>query len=175
MNLAQPIETVLVLNKMDLVDSKEELEAQIEEYRKVFDFSEHFIISADKNKNLDILKDFLISKAKPGPWLYPKSWKTDMTTLERVEEVIREHVYKQTNEEVPHVTGQEVSGWLPTPQGGIVINAHLIPKNKHHLRLLIGSGGRTIRRISMGACKDLTSVLHNPDVYLNLNVKMPTT
>ena len=93
--------TILVLNKMDLVE-KERLIQLMDLYRKEYPFEAIIPVSATKNKNVETILDEIEKHIKEGPAYYDIDEYTDQTARQLVEEVIREKALKLLNEEVPH-------------------------------------------------------------------------
>ena len=82
-----------------------------------------------------------------------------MTPLERVEEIIREKVYRSLHREVPHRVSQVNRLFHPmTSDAGekvIRIDQDLVVRTESHRRLVTGRGGHTLQKIEADAGRDL--------------------
>jgi len=150
---------------------KEELEAQ---YPPVF------FISALENDGVDSIVQHLIYHATPcSEFALPPNHVTPMSAIERVEEIIREKLYRCLHREVPHSISQvnrvfQKGKRLEDNALVLRIDQDLIVKTKSHLNLVNGRGGSTLRRITETARSDLIKLFERKgvrDVHLNLHVK----
>ena len=95
--------TILAINKVDMVQNKEDLLKLIDLYQKEYEFTAVVPISALKQDNLEILLQEIEKNLKEGPAYYDIEEYTDQTTRQLVEEIIREKALKLLNDELPHV------------------------------------------------------------------------
>jgi len=94
----------LVLNKVDLIREKSKLLPLIEEYRKLYAFSEVVPISALKRSGLYDLLGMVIAVLPAGPAYFPEDQVTDQPARFMAAEIIREQVLLNTSEEIPYAT-----------------------------------------------------------------------
>ena len=183
----------IVLNKADLIKPKSNLidlaqeigsmadlclEDHFKKLGKELDFEaqmEHspivFYISALKEIGTDDIMDHLVSLATPcNEWAVEPGKSTNMTTLEQVQEIIREKIYRSCHREVPHSVQQVNRVFRKIPKKGVVIHQDLVVFTKSHQRLVLGSNGRTLKRIEDSARKDLQKMF-GCNVALQLHVK----
>lgn len=183
----------IVLNKVDLIKPKSDLidlaqdvgsmadlclEDQFKKHGNVLDFEaqmEHspivFYVSALKEIGTDDIMDHLVKLATPcKEWAVESGKATNMTTLEQVHEIIREKIYRSCHREVPHSVQQVNRIFQRIPNKGVVIHQDLVVFTKSHQRLVLGHGGRTLKRIEESAHKDLQKMF-GCDVALQLHVK----
>ena len=149
-------------------------------------FPTMFYVSALKEDGTNGLLHHLLSLATPSrEWPLDPTETTNLSHLERIEEVIREKLYRCLHQEVPHhITQvnrlfqrvQPQSPQQPSSDndkndttssddeekgkdkfGGVWhIHQDLVVQTKSHYRLVMGSGGgRTLRRIQETAQRDL--------------------
>jgi len=90
--------------------------------------------------------------------------------MQRVQETIREKVFKRLNQEIPYLVKQENIGWTELPNGGIRIDQRLIVPKSSQRVVLLGKGGQLLKRITMEAARDL-ELIFDRKVYLNLMVQ----
>jgi GTP-binding protein Era len=183
----------IVLNKVDLIKPKSDLidlarevgsmadlclEDHFRNRGKVLDFEaqlEHspivFYVSALKEIGTDDIMDHLLNLATPcREWAVEPGRATNMTTLEQVQEIIREKIYRSCHREVPHAVQQVNRIYQRIPNKGVVIHQDLVVFTKSHQKLVLGSSGRTLKRIEESARKDLRKMF-GCDVALQLHVK----
>mmetsp|Transcript_22612 Transcript_22612/g.65087 ORF Transcript_22612/g.65087 Transcript_22612/m.65087 type:complete len:458 (+) Transcript_22612:31-1404(+) len=135
-----------------------------------------FYISALKNDGVDDVLAHLLSLTTPcKEWPVPADAAALMSPQERVEEVIREKIYRCLHREVPHQVKQVNRIFRPmtNPQTGekvIRIDQDLIVRTESHRRLVAGKGGMTLQRMENDAQRDLMKAF-DCDVQLNLHVK----
>ena len=144
-------------------------------------YPEFFYVSALHNDGVDDILNHLIKIAPNEEWIYEAHEQTQFTPVERVEEIIREKIYRCVHREVPHNIHQvnRVFEVLKNPNQLdnkqstaqiIRIDQDLIVKTESHRRILKGKHGKTLQRIQAQAKQDIERVL-NSQVSLHLHVK----
>ena len=154
--------TILVLNKIDLVD-KAKIAKLIEQYKDEYDFASIIPVSTVKKINLDIILDEIEKNLKPGPAYYNIEEYTDQTTRQLVEETIREKALKLLNDEVPHGILVEVEKMKrrKTLENEPIYNIDAVIyclRNSHKV-IIIGKNGSMLKRIGTYAREDLEKML----------------
>ena len=159
----------LLLNKVDLVREKSRLLPLIEEYRKLYDFSEVIPISALKRKGLDTLLDKVISALPAGPAYFPEDHVTDQPARFMAAEIIREQVLLNTSEEIPYATTVIVENF---EEGARLtrIAATIYCERQGQKGILVGKGGRMLKKIGTSARLQIERML-GTKVFLELYVK----
>ena len=94
--------TILVINKIDMVQNKQDLLKLIDEYQKEYNFVAVIPVSATKKENIEIIIKEIEKNLKEGPAYYDIEEYTDQTSRQLVEEIIREKALKFLDDEVPH-------------------------------------------------------------------------
>jgi GTP-binding protein Era len=130
------------------------------------------LISAKTGEGVDelltALKQFLI----PGPRYYPDDEYTDQPERVIAAEMIREKALRLLMEEVPHGIGVSVDSVKHREDKDIVdVAATIICERTTHKGIIIGHGGKMLKRIGTEARKDL-EMLFGTKVYLELWVKV---
>lgn len=80
---------ILVVNKIDLVP-EERVEETIKVFKEEYAFKDVVAISAIENKNIDLLKEKIVSLLPEGPKYYLEDYITDQPEKLIVAEIIRE-------------------------------------------------------------------------------------
>jgi GTP-binding protein Era len=160
----------LVLNKIDLVREKSKLLPLIDDYRKLYDFTEVMPISALKRKGLDELLQSVIAVLPAGQAFFSEDQITDQPTRFMAAEIVREQVLLNTKEELPYATTVIVDSF---EEGAKLarIAATIYCERDGQKAILIGKGGQMLKKIGMGARMQIERML-GTKVFLELFVKV---
>lgn len=139
-------------------------------------FPTMFYVSALHDDGVDDIWNHLMQKATPcQEWILSEGEVTQMTPIERVEECIREKCYRCLHREVPHHIHQvnRTFQMLNNDDHSKVlrVDQDLVVRTKSHHRLVMGQGGKTLRRIQQSAKQDLERMFDCP-VMLHLQVTL---
>jgi GTP-binding protein Era len=159
----------LVLNKTDLVPPPSLLPL-IDSFRKLANFEETFMVSAQTGEGVSQLADALAAVVPEGPYLYPADDLTDLPDRLLAAEIVREQIFLQTHEEVPYGATVETESFKERQDGSVRIDVTIYVGRPGHKAILIGDKGSRIKSIGARARQDLTGLLERP-VHLFLNVK----
>lgn len=161
---------ILVLNKVDLVARPALLELAQTLHAKA-DFSDTFMISAEKG---DGVKDFLAhcaGRMPEGPWLYPEDQAADIPLRQIAAEIVREKLTLRLHEELPYVSTVETENWEDRKDGSARIEATIYVQKSSQKSIVLGKGGQTIKDIGQAARHDISALIERP-VHLFLFVKV---
>ncbi|KYR00390.1 hypothetical protein DLAC_03138 [Tieghemostelium lacteum] len=164
-------EFILVLNKVDLVQKKEDLIQLISSLNEDNIFSDTFVVSAVNNIKVDGLVDYLVTKSVPGEWQFESTLKTDQTDIFRASEIIKEKLFSTLRMEIPYSVTQNTVGWTEFRNGDLRIDHEFIVKKDIHKAFILGKRGKNISSIYLTAKKVLEQVF-NRRVHLFLSVKV---
>ncbi|OCT88765.1 GTPase Era, mitochondrial [Xenopus laevis] len=134
-------------------------------------FQDVFMLSAVNGDEVQTLKRYLMSLAKPGEWEYHSDVVTSQSPQEICNNIIREKLLEYLPQEVPYNVSQITEVWEEGPGGELVILQTLLVQKENHVKLLIGVGGQMIKRIALEAGQDLMNVFLC-DVRVRLSVKV---
>ena len=166
--------TILVINKIDLVD-KAKVAKLIELYKNEYDFASIIPVSTVKNVNLDVILDEIEKNLNEGPAYYDIEEYTDQTTRQLIEETIREKALKLLDDEVPHGILVEVEKIKrrKTMENEPIFNidATIYCLRDSHKGIIIGKNGTMLKKIGTYARQDLERML-GIKVNLKLWVKV---
>ena len=160
----------LILNKVDLIREKAKLLPLIEEYRKLYPFSEVIPISALKRKGLDVLLDLVISALPAGPAYFPEDQVTDQPARFMAAEIVREQVLLNTKEEIPYATTVIVESF-EEDRRLTRIAATIYCERASQRGILVGKGGQMLKKIGTAARLQIERML-GTKVFLELYVKV---
>ncbi|MBK1662661.1 GTPase Era [Paracraurococcus ruber] len=159
----------LALNKVDLVDPPRLLPLAAE-LNQLLTVEETFMISAEKQRGLDRLRDKLAEAMPPGPYLFPEDELTDLPNRMLAAEIVREQILRQTHEEVPHHATVETENWQERKDGSVRVDCTIYVARPTQKAILIGDGGARVKAIGQSARRELEALLERR-VHLFLNVK----
>jgi GTPase len=160
----------LVLNKIDET-TQERVAETLKNYSAEFNFAEIIPIAAIKGKNVDMLKELMVSYMPEGPKYYPEDMITDSDEKFIVAETIREKALRLLSEEVPHGIAVDVTSMKRDEKGIYHISADILCEKDSHNGIIIGKKGSMLKKISTYARLDIEKFL-GEKVYLEVWVKV---
>jgi len=161
---------ILLVNKIDSVKANEVAETLIA-YEKTGLFADLIPVSAMKYQGIDDVIETITKYLSPGMTLFPAEQKSDQTEDFLIGELIREKVFRLTHREVPYSTAVRLK-WLSERDDGIVeIKAEIIVERESQKGILIGKGGKMIKKIGSLARTDIEKLLGHR-VFLETIVKV---
>ena len=142
----------------------------IEEYRKLYGFTEIVPISALKRTGLDTLLDLVVAALPAGPEYFPEDQITDQPARFMAAEIVREQVLLNTKEEIPYATTVIVDSF---EEGTKLtrIAATVYCEREGQRGILVGKGGQMLKKIGMAARLQIERML-GTRVFLELYVKV---
>ena len=162
---------VLAANKMDLIPT-ETLSRNLESYQAALKRDAQVIcISATQNRNLDELKEVLVSLAPVRPPEYDEEQVTDSYERDIAGDLIREACLHQLREEVPHGVGVRIDEFTERENGMLYIAATIFVERESQKGIVIGEGGKMLKQIGSSARKEIEDMGGKP-VFLELRVKV---
>ncbi|RQW05962.1 GTPase Era, partial [candidate division KSB1 bacterium] len=162
------VPTILVINKIDLVD-KASLLPLIDAYRAAFDFIDIIPLSARTGENIDDLKEVIRKNLPFGPPLFPQDIVTDHPERFFVSELVREQIYLNFGDELPFSTTVVIDEFIERPGRKDFIKARIIVERESQKKIIIGKNGAGVRQIGLNARREIEKFLRRP-VYLELFV-----
>lgn len=158
---------ILVGNKADLAgDPGKALEAYRELEPSV---AEAVAVSAlEGGRELAALRAGLLARIPEGPFLFPEDIRSDQYREVWAAEIVREVAMEAVREELPYALAVQVTEWIDRDDL-VEIHAEVVVDKLNHRPMLIGKGGRMIKRIGQAARKRL-EVLLARRVFLGLEV-----
>ncbi len=159
----------LVLNKVDLIAQEEALPL-VERYQDLRAFDEIVPVSALKGFNLDRLLRLILERLPESPPYFPKDQLSEHPERFFVAEIIREKVFEQYRAEIPYSTQVNVVTYEERDGRKDFIDAEVVVERNTQKGILIGKGGRGLKRLGAAARQDIEAFLGR-EVYLQLHVK----
>jgi GTP-binding protein Era len=178
--LRQDTKVIMALNKTDLntkyLNEYITLWQSEAESKKTKDFLLFYLpISAASGKNVDELLSVVIENLPEQPAFYDTDTQTDFPLTYRVADCVREKLFLQLQEELPHSIAVEVENIEDTktksgkPIANIIVNIYV--NRDSQKRIIIGAKGEMLKSVGSQATGDLEKML-NKKVFLQLWVKV---
>ncbi len=157
---------IVLINKCDAASA-----IQMQEAREAIaeaGFDTVLAISAHTGENLDKLEELLKGYLTEGPQYYPEDMVTDQPERVICAEMIREKTLELLREEIPHGIGVGIEKMQMRPDGNLMdVWATIYCERESHKGIIIGRGGKMLKRIGSEARKDIEWLL---DVQVNLQL-----
>lgn len=165
------IPVILVMNKLDKIKKLQKVEENLISYKMLFNENIPLVrISAKTGRNKDTLISNILKKLPEGEKLYPDDVVTEESMRSVAEEIIREKILINTQDEIPHSVAIKIDKYEEKEDIDRIF-ATIYCEHKSQKGILIGKGGSLLKTIGTQARIELESVVEKK-VYLNLEVKV---
>lgn len=145
---------ILAINKIDLLEDKTLLMAQITELAGKYDFEAVVPVSARDGNGLDALKDELKKLTMEGGHMFSEDTLTDQPERVIASEIVREKVLRLLDKEIPH--GVAVVTERMKERGDITdLDCTIYTEKDNHKGIIIGKGGAMLKKIGTQARIDM--------------------
>lgn len=161
---------ILLINKIDKVQKKEELLLYIDAYRKEMEFDQIIPVSAKNGEGTEDLLKTIFDYLPYGPMFYDEDTVTDQPERQIVAELIREQALRLLEDEIPHGIAVSVDA-MKKRKKIMDVDATIICERDSHKGIIIGKGGSMLKRIGTNARKGIEDLLEC-QVNLKLWVKV---
>ena len=161
---------ILAINKTDEVKESEVILPLIQESMKKFAFADIVPVSAEKNRQLDVLLQVIRKFLPEGDKLFEDDIYTDKSPRFLAAEIIREKAFRLLGDELPYGVAVMIDKWEENDQGARIF-ATLIVNRESHKGIVIGEKGSKLREISRLAREDISAML-GKKVYLEVWVRV---
>ncbi|AGL90342.1 GTPase Era [Candidatus Phytoplasma australiense] len=161
----------LVINKIDILKSKNKIDAIILSYLNHYPFINVIPLSAVESKNIPKLKSLLYQNMQKGVPYYPQNIITDQKKEFLMSEIVREKILYYVHEEVPHAATVVIEKIKPLNKDLLEIWVLILVEKNSQKQILIGAQGSKLKAIGSHARKDLNAYF-NIKSYLHLWVKV---
>jgi GTP-binding protein Era len=161
---------VAAVNKVDLCRDKGRLLPMLVELEKLRGFSAIVPVTLRDGRDAPLLLDALVQIAPEGRPGHPDDALTDRPTSYFAAEYVRESVLHATRAEVPHAVAVSVDEFSETP-ALVRIRATLHVEKPGQRKIVVGTGGATIREIGTSARKRIEALIERK-VHLELFVRV---
>jgi len=162
---------LLVLNKVDLVDTPDRLQRRVEEFRRLVPDADWLTTVAATGDGAAQVLEHIIGKLPEGPRYYPADQLSDTAVRDIVAEIVREKVLLNLEQEVPHGVATVVEEYKQRTDDMIYIHATIYVERDTHKGIVIGKKGQMLKTISQQARAEIEAFVGSR-VYLELWVKV---
>ncbi len=159
---------ILVINKNDQAE-KGQIQTLSDNLNEYFKFESTVSVSALIGSGIEELLDEIKTLLPPGPPFYPKDELSEHPVRFFASELIREQVYLQYHEEIPYSVTVEVIMYEEREDLDY-INAEIIVNRSSQKGMIIGKGGKAIKKLGIEARKSIEDFIGRK-VFLDLHVK----
>jgi len=161
---------IIAINKLDRLDSKEELLPHIEMLSKQFPSAQLIPVSALQGQQLDELESAIKQHIPEGMHYFPEEQITDKNQRFLTAELVREKITRQLGAEVPYEVAVEIESFKY--EGNIChIDALILVEREGQKKIIIGDKGSRLKNIGQQARLDMERLL-DCKVMLKLWVKV---
>ncbi len=162
---------ILVMNKVDKVKNQQKVEENLMSYKLMFEENIPVVrISAKTGRNKDTLLTNIYKKLPEGEKLYPDDVVTEESMRSVAEEIVREKILLNTQDEIPHSVAITIDKYEETEEIDRIY-ATIYCEQKSQKGILIGKGGSLLKKIGTEARLELEEIV-DKKVFLSLEVKI---
>jgi GTP-binding protein Era len=163
------VPSIVVINKIDAVKP-----AVVEKTMAFFSEKKYckelVVISALKKDNLEPLLEIILRYLPEGEPFFDQEDLTDMPTRFFAGEIIREKIFEMYDQELPYQATVQIREFTEK-HTLIKITADIIVQRESQKAIILGEGGKMIKRLGTDARKDIEAFLGSK-VFLELFVKV---
>lgn len=160
---------ILVLNKIDLVGDHV-VKKEIAFWESLDYFEKVIPLSALRRRHFDILLNEIRNYLPEHPAYFPKDQLTDKSERFIVSEIVREKILANYHKEIPYSAEVRVQSFKEEEEI-IKIDADVLLERDSQKGIIIGKGGRDLKRLGSQARHDMERFFAKK-IYLNLSIKV---
>jgi GTP-binding protein Era len=170
---------LLVANKLDLVQRREDLFPWLQAMQERHPFTEFVPLSAKREEDTRRLLDIVRPHLPEQAWWYDADALTDRSDRFLASEIVREKLFRLTGDELPYTSTVVIDQYAEEPPqpdnpkstGMVRIAATIIVEREQHKGMVIGDKGERLKRIGTEARTELERLLGRK-VFLEIWVKV---
>lgn len=165
------IPIIIVMNKVDKIKNSAKIEKNLLSYKTLFEENVPIIrISAKTGRNKDTLLSNIYKKLPQGEMLYPDDVVTEETMRSIAEEIVREKILMNTQDEIPHSVAITIDKYEEKDDIDKIFTT-IYCEQKSQKGIIIGKGGSLLKKIGTEARLELEKIV-DKKVFLSLEVKV---
>jgi len=171
--LPAPERTILAVNKIDAFVAryaKNDLFPFVARLTAQYPFAAVVPVSAEKKTQLDVLLAEIASRLPAGEPMFEADTLTDRPMRFIAAELVREKIFRLVGDELPYGCTVVIEQWQETERSARIAACVLVERDSHR-PILLGAGGRHMKRIASEARQDIAQMLAKP-VHLEVYVKV---
>ncbi|MGD8457897.1 MAG: GTPase Era [Anaerolineales bacterium] len=164
------IPVFLILNKIDRIE-EEEYREQKKKFQELISNARIILISAKTGNGLPELIEAVIDQLPEHPPYFPSDQVTDTYERDIAADLIRESALNILRDEIPHSIAVRIDEFKERGDIGAYIEATIFVERDSQKGIVIGEGGRMIKRISTAARIEIEKMSERK-VFLRIRVKV---
>ena len=173
--LKPDVPVLLIANKLDTVNRREELAPWLQEMQKRHPFTEFVPMSAKNAKDIERLMGYCEKYLPEQAWTYGEDELTDRSEKFLASEIVREKLFRFTGDELPYTSTVVIDKFEEEPSRSsnrmIRIAATIVVERDGHKAMVIGDKGERLKRIGTEARQELEKLM-DAKVFIELWVKV---
>ena len=128
---------------------------------------------------MEELQEYILSQARRMDWEVHPEIKSNQSEIDRVQEIMKQAIYRNYFYEVPYQVGVDWTGWVPKTNGELLVDYKLhVPRNSTK-GIILGEKGRIIKGLREEVEANLSKHYQKPvkvwiEVVLERNYALPT-
>jgi len=162
--------TVLVINKVDRVQDRDQLFPFIDSIKEKYVFHDILPVSALRGKGIDSVEAVVAEQLPVGEAIYDEDQVTDRSVRFLSAEIVREKLVRELGQELPYTTTVDIEKFEETAEL-VKIHALIYVESTGQKAIIIGKKGDRLKSIGSSARKDIQKLV-DKKVYINLWVKV---
>lgn len=162
---------ICAINKMDKGADKEIITGLQASIKKILPQSSIHLISARSKQGLPELQKDVFSHLPAGDPFYPVDQMTDRWERFYVAELIREQIFNQFREEVPHAAMVHVEDFVEKEGRKDHIKVRIYVETEGQKKIVVGNKGFGIKKLGEASRREIENHIGRP-VYLEMMVKV---
>jgi len=168
--LPEPARTILAVNKVDLLASRNDLFPFVARLSAQYAFAAVVPVSAARRTQLDVLLSEIAQRLPAGEPMFAPDTLTDRPMRFIAAELVREKIFRLVGDELPYGCTVVIERWEENAAAARIAACVLIERASHR-PILLGAGGLHMKRIASEARQDIAQMLGKP-VHLDVYVKV---
>jgi len=157
---------IVAVNKFDLITPRNKLLPVLEKLQARFPEAEVVPVSALKGENIEQLEKLIEQSIPYSEFYFPDDQVTDRTERFMVSEIIREKLMRQLGDEVPYAASIQIDQFEKKDKI-VHIVATIFVERAGQKAILIGAGGKKLKRIGIDARVDIEKLLASKVMLTN--------
>jgi GTPase len=162
---------IQVLNKIDLINSSEDLQRREEKFQALLPSKDQVQISASNTIGFDALLKAILSFIPVGMPFYPEDQVTDIYEREIAADLIREAALIKLHDEIPHSIAVRIDEYTERDDIGAYITATIFVERDSQKGIVIGKHASMLKSIGIAA-RQAIEAMSSRKVFLDLHVKV---
>jgi GTP-binding protein Era len=162
--------TILVINKVDTLKSKNDMFAYVSKIMAQFPYAAVVPVSAVRGVQLEELLKEISARLPEGEPMFEADTLTDRPVRFIAAELIREKIFRLVGDELPYGCTVVIEEWEEEDAGARIAACVLVERESYR-PILLGSGGGHMKRIASEARQDMVKLLDKP-VHLEVYIKV---